>query len=186
MTMAIDRPAAIRLALRDLVAERGLQGASMNEVAKAAGVATGTAYVHYESKDELVIDTYLEVKSALTQAVLGGVDTSADLVTQYRQVFGATYAHLSEVPERARFLAQIEGSPYRTAAHARFLERGDRFMAVLLPMLERILIPLPVDVIWAMSLGLVIQLVASGVMLDENEVDSLVDATWRGISRPDH
>ena len=57
MTSAMDRPAAIRRALRDLVAERGFHGASMGAVAKEAGVATGTAYVHYESKDELVYAT---------------------------------------------------------------------------------------------------------------------------------
>ncbi len=38
--MTVDRPAAIRRALRDLVAERGFHGASMGAVAKAAGVAT--------------------------------------------------------------------------------------------------------------------------------------------------
>ena len=52
--MSVDRPAAIRRALRDLVAERGFHGASMGAVAKAARVATGTAYVHYESKEGAV------------------------------------------------------------------------------------------------------------------------------------
>ena len=52
--MTLDRPAAIRRALRNLVADRGFHGASMGAVAKEAGVATGTAYVHYESKEELV------------------------------------------------------------------------------------------------------------------------------------
>ena len=47
----VDRPALIRKALRDLVAERGFHGASMGAVAQVAGVATGTAYVHYVSKE---------------------------------------------------------------------------------------------------------------------------------------
>ena len=46
MSPTTDRPAAIRRALRDLVAERGFHGASMGAVAKEAGVAAGTAYVH--------------------------------------------------------------------------------------------------------------------------------------------
>jgi AcrR family transcriptional regulator len=41
-----DRAAAVRAALRTLVAERGFHGASMGAVAREAGVATGTAYVH--------------------------------------------------------------------------------------------------------------------------------------------
>ena len=52
-------------ALRALVAERGFHGASMSAVASAAGVATGTAYTHYASKDELVLAAYLETKAEL-------------------------------------------------------------------------------------------------------------------------
>lgn len=185
MTMAIDRPAAIRRALRDLVAEHGFHGASMSQVARAAGVATGTAYVHYESKDHLVIDTYLEIKGELAEAVLDDLDPTAEVPDQYRQVVKATYRHVTQSPQRARFLAQIEGSPYREEAHRRFLERGDRLVGVLVPLLQGRLVPLPPDVIWSMSLGLVIQLVASGVTLKDEELEALVDATWRGITLSD-
>ncbi|MGZ4707901.1 MAG: TetR/AcrR family transcriptional regulator, partial [Acidimicrobiales bacterium] len=58
----VDRAAAVRAALRTLVARNGFHGASMSAVAAEAGVGTGTAYVHYASKDELVLATYLEVK----------------------------------------------------------------------------------------------------------------------------
>lgn len=58
-----DRPAAIRRALRDLVAGRGFRGASMSAIAESAGVATGTAYVHYASKKELVLATYPSSRS---------------------------------------------------------------------------------------------------------------------------
>ena len=78
MTPAVDRPAAIRRALRNLVAERGFHGASMGAVAKEAGVATGTAYVHYESKEELVYATYLEIKAGLSAAVMTGFDSTAE------------------------------------------------------------------------------------------------------------
>ena len=60
-----DRAAAVRSALRRLVADQGLQGASMAAIAKQAGVATGTAYVHYPSKDELLLAAYVELKADL-------------------------------------------------------------------------------------------------------------------------
>ncbi len=182
MTTVVDRPAAIRRALRDLVAELGFHGASMSAVAKAAGVATGTAYVHYESKDELVIAAYLEIKSELADAVLAEHDPGADVIQQYRQAFKTTYAHMIEVPERARFLAQIEGSPYRDEAHSKYLAQGDRLVAMLVPLLEERLVPLPPEVIWAMSLGLAIHLASSSIDLDDSELDTLVDATWRAIT----
>ncbi len=89
-----DRPAAIRRALRDLVAERGFHGASMASVAKRAGVATGTAYVHYSSKEEVVFATYLEIKSDLAEAVLEGYREDAEskrtLATRPREVLRAS------------------------------------------------------------------------------------------------
>ena len=57
-----DRAAALRQALRTLVARHGLHGASMSAIAKEAGVAQGTAYVHYESKEQLLVAAYLELK----------------------------------------------------------------------------------------------------------------------------
>ncbi len=58
----IDCTAALRQALRTLVARHGLHGASMSAIAKEAGVAQGTAYVHYESKEQLLVAAYLELK----------------------------------------------------------------------------------------------------------------------------
>jgi AcrR family transcriptional regulator len=54
----VDRAAAVRGAVRTLVARNGFHGASMSAVASQAGVATGTAYTHYASKDELVLAAY--------------------------------------------------------------------------------------------------------------------------------
>lgn len=180
----IDRPAAIRRALRDLVAELGFHGASMSAVAKAAGVATGTAYVHYASKDELVIATYVEIKTELGRAVLAGRDATAPPAQQYADAFRTTYAHMRDVPQRARFLTQLEGSPYRVPAHRRLAEDGDELVAVLVPLLDGVLVPLPQDVVWTMSLGLAIQLAAADIDLDERDLDLLVEATWRAVTVP--
>ena len=56
--------------------QRGFHGASMSAVAAEAGVATGTAYTHYASKDELVLAAYLETKAELGAAATGGLDPS--------------------------------------------------------------------------------------------------------------
>lgn len=183
MSLTIDRPAAIRRALRDLVAERGLHGASMSAVARHAGVATGTAYVHYASKTELVIATYLEVKAELAHAVLAEFNSSETPLEQYRHIVAATHRHMSAAPERARFLAQIDVSPHRLEAHARLVREGDRLLTALEPLMKKHLIALPVDVLWSMSLGLVVQLVAAGVELSEADLATLTDVTWRAISQ---
>lgn len=53
---ATDRAAAVRNALRTLVARHGLHGASMSAVASEAPVATGTAYTHYAASQPDLAD----------------------------------------------------------------------------------------------------------------------------------
>lgn len=182
--MDMDRPAAIRRALRDLVAEHGFHGASMSAVAKAAGVATGTAYVHYESKEELVFATYLEIKQEMGEAVVAEIDPNADVAERYRQMWLAIYRHLSEQPERARFLTQLEESPFYEAAHRMVVERGDKLMELAAREdFASILLPLPMDVVYVLTIGVAVRLVASGIKLGDDELEMVVAATRRAITR---
>ena len=183
MSPSIDRPAAIRRALRDLVAQRGFHGASMGAVAKAAGVATGTAYVHYQSKEELVYATYLEIKRELGAAVLATYDGSAPPHERWHHILTAVYAHLAAEPERARFLTQLEESPYYEEAFARLVETGDPLLELAdTPELNELLVPLPGEVIYALSLGVAVRLIAAGIQLKPDELELLVEATWRAVT----
>lgn len=186
MTASADRPAAIRKALRDLVAERGFHGASMGAVAKEAGVATGTAYVHYESKEELVYATYLELKAELGAAVLAGYDESAIPRERWRHVLTTAYTFMAQEPERARFLTQLEESPFYEKAHSRLVAAGDPLGEIARSEdLVDLLVPLPYEVIYTLSLGVAVRLIAAGVQLKPKEVELLVEATWRAVTKPE-
>jgi hypothetical protein len=39
-------------------------------------------------------------------------------------------------------------------------------------------------VIYALSLGVAVRLIAAGVQLKDDELDTLVSATWRAVTRP--
>jgi len=121
---AVDRAAAVRAALRTLVARNGFHGASMSAVAAEAGVGTGTAYVHYASKDELVLATYLEVKRELGEAAVVDVDPDAPAAQRFRQLWLGIVRHLRADPDRARFLLQVDSSPFARTAHQMALAAG--------------------------------------------------------------
>ena len=183
MTTTIDRPAAIRAALRDLVAERGFHGASMGAVAKQAGVAAGTAYVHYESKEELVYATYLEVKHQLSDAVLPQVDLEAPPKERFIQLWKAIYRHYREEPARAGFLAQLEASPFYEEAARRLEESDDPLLEqATRPDLIELLADLPMEVISALTLGVAVRLVAAGITLSDEQLDPVAEACWRAVT----
>lgn len=183
-TTRVDRPAAIRKALCDLVAEHGFHGASMSAVAKAAGVATGTAYVHYRSKEELIYATYLEIKRDLGVDVLGRVDRGAPPSERYAQLWRATYEHMAAAPNRARFLTQLEESPFHETALRRLEEQGDPLAEQARdPDFTKLLIALPVELLYTLSIGVAVRLAASRASLTVAEVETLIRATWRAVTK---
>ena len=115
-----DNRRAILNAARDLVAEGGFAAAQMTEVARKAGVATGTLYRYFPSKEELCRQVFREV-SAREMNVLASIaaedrpaaDRLRDVLTTFatRAVRGRrlAYALLAEpvdqglTEERARF-----------------------------------------------------------------------------------
>ena len=157
----------------------------MGAIAKVAGVATGTAYVHYESKEELVYATYLELKAELGAAVLADFDATAVPSERWRHLLTRSYAFLSEEPERARFLTQLEESPYYEEAHSRLAAAGDPLAAMgRSDDLTELLVSLPYEAIYALSFGVAVRLTAAGVQLEPEEIDTLVNATWRAVTKP--
>jgi TetR/AcrR family transcriptional repressor of multidrug resistance operon len=179
----IDRPAEIRRALRNLIAQRGFHGTSMSLVARTAGVATGTAYVHYESKEELVYATYVEIKSELGEAVLAALDENAEPEDRFRQIWKATLAHLLEEPRRAAFLVQLEVSPFYAEAHQRVMKTGDVLMeqATKSDMMQ-LLVPLPAELLYQLSIGLAVHIAAAQTELTDDQLETLISSSWRAIS----
>jgi AcrR family transcriptional regulator len=182
---AVDRAAAVRRALRTLVAQRGFHGASMSAVAAEAGVATGTAYTHYASKDELVVAAYLETKAELGVAATEGLETSDDIPSMFRRIWLNAYRHLAEHRDRALFLLQVDASPYKAAGHAiAMADDDDPLIAVAgAPDVAALLLPLPLEVIYELGLAPAVRLAASGESLSEEQLTAIADACWRAISR---
>lgn len=182
----IDRAAAVRAALRTLVARNGFHGASMTAVASEAGVATGTAYVHYASKDDLVYATYLEVKRDLGTAASTAIDDKAPAETRFQQLWHGIYRHLRDEPDRARFLLQVETSPYARTAHAMAMAESDDPIRreATRPDLRHRLASLPTELLWDLGIGPAIRLAAAPEPPDAATLAALAAACWRAITRP--
>lgn len=183
--VVVDRAAAVRRALLLLVARDGFHGTSMAAVAKEAGVATGTAYVHYASKEELVYATYLEVKRELGQAAVAHVDPEASSRAKFEQLWRGVHEHLAQDPDRARFLVQVDCSPFAVTAHDRAMTtEGDPLMTspIVNLMLEEF-VPLPMPLLFDLAIGPIIRLTASGSDAEPEAVATLVESCWRAVSR---
>ena len=116
-----DRPDEILAAALDEFAERGLAGARVADIATRAGVAKGTVYLYFETKDALfraaVRKNTADIVAAMREAAVGDtarakldavlpvlwrVARSPRFVTVYRLVMG----ELHQFPDLTRFYSQ--------------------------------------------------------------------------------
>lgn len=158
----------------------------MSAVASEAGVATGTAYVHYESKDELILAAYLESKRRLAEAATAKVKPDQDPERRFRALWLAAYRYLAGDPLEARFLIQVDGSPYAQRAHAAALAGDDDPLqrAASTEDMAETLLRLPPEVLYELGMAPAVHLAARGTQLSRIQLETVAAACWRAISRP--
>ena len=184
MTVSVDRASLIRRALVEVVAERGLHGASMSTIAQAAGVAVGTAYVHYTDKEDLLLAAYREVKADLGAAAAAAASPADSPRERFLRIWHAVADHLSQDPVRARFLAQVAVSPYPRSAQDQVMDQPDEGFTQALDACELAdaFVDLPAQVLFDLGIGPLIRLTAAREELSPAQWAALGEACWRAVA----
>ncbi|MGD2059811.1 MAG: helix-turn-helix domain-containing protein [Acidimicrobiia bacterium] len=175
----VDRAALVRRGLIEVVAEEGLQGASMSLVARRAGVATGTAYVHYDSKEELLLAAFAEVKGALGNAALSGVTEEMLPRETFEKVWRNCYDFLRNDPATAVFLLQVEASPLRSLAHGSL--PGDDPLTGAADRLSEHLVDLPGELLYELGLAPAVRLAATHQDLTDEQLATMIRSCWNAV-----
>src|SRR5215510_9890643 len=84
-----EKREAILRAATDVFAERGFFNAQVADVARAAGVAAGTVYLYFRSKDDLLVSIFERtMRDALAdgRAAVSGVGDPAERLRQFARV----------------------------------------------------------------------------------------------------
>ena len=109
------RDALVRAAVR-LVAERGVDGASVEAVAQAAGVTKGAAYWHFANKGALLAAAGERALEAWTTDVLRGVLGVPSEADRVKWVISAHVAQLPRPGSPAAYLGHaVAGGPASAA-----------------------------------------------------------------------
>jgi len=80
------RDKIMRAAL-ECVAEDGFSAATTAAIAKRAGVAEGTLYRHFDSKDALFVAVYSRIKEHVFDSVMAETDASGSVEDRFRQLW---------------------------------------------------------------------------------------------------
>ena len=110
-----DRRAAVMQAALALFAERGFHGTRVPDVAERAGVATGTIYRYFATKEALVNAIYRDRKLAHAEAVARSFDASLPAEQQVVDAWRAMVAVAHADPVAFRFLELHHHADYLDA-----------------------------------------------------------------------
>ncbi|WP_267423620.1 MULTISPECIES: TetR/AcrR family transcriptional regulator [unclassified Curtobacterium] len=97
---------ALLAAATRTIAEQGLS-ASTAVIAKAAGVSTGTLFVHFESKTALVNELYVSLKTEMGRVATAGLSTDVTPREQLRRLWSNWIVWATEEPDRQNALAHL-------------------------------------------------------------------------------
>lgn len=111
-----DKKEAILQTTLKLIKDNGFHGTPISRVAKEAGVAAGTIYHYFSSKDDIIMELYYETRQQMTAAMF----SEASSAKEYRQQFFEGWINLCKYfinnPNRLFFFEQFNSSPFAKIA----------------------------------------------------------------------
>jgi AcrR family transcriptional regulator len=109
-----DKKTAIIDAALKLFTERGFHGTSTAEISKEAGVATGTLFNYFPTKEDLINSLYFEVKGQLSQSMGKGIEAQSTFKEKFRKIWSNLIKWGVDNQEEFHFVGQFCSSPYIT------------------------------------------------------------------------
>ncbi len=103
---------AIFNATLKLVREEGLVGIKMSKVAKAAGIATGTLYIYFKNKEELIDNLYLKLKRESSERLFKDYSESMTLRQGFEYIWRGYFNEMISHPAEVIFIEQYYRSPF--------------------------------------------------------------------------
>ena len=184
-----DKRNAILDAATRLFAERGLTAAPTSEISKQAGVAEGTLFTYFKTKDDLISALYREIKLELADAMMSDFPRKKNVRTRLRHVWDRYMNWGIANPNQRKVLAQLQVSEVltkesRDAASALFVE----FQVMIRDAIEQRVFrnDLPVELISKSLAALVeatIDLTVSNPSQAKNYRDGGFQMFWAGVTK---
>jgi AcrR family transcriptional regulator len=95
-----------------MIARIGLAGLKMSDLAKEAGVATGTVYIYFEDKNQLIRELYNYLMHSNSVTLNQPISENEPLKIKIRKITRNYLDNAINNPEHGAFLEQYFRSPY--------------------------------------------------------------------------
>jgi AcrR family transcriptional regulator len=107
-----SKQASILSAALRLFVDQGFHGTPTGRIAQEAGIANGTLFHYFPTKDELILTLYIDIKSRLTDFIVSKSGNHPDLKDQLRIYYMNSLDWALDNTLEFRFIQQFHSSPY--------------------------------------------------------------------------
>ncbi|SDT08946.1 TetR/AcrR family transcriptional regulator [Winogradskyella sediminis] len=184
---SIDKRNALVKATIELVNNNGFHATPMSKIAKMAKVSPATIYLYFENKQDLVNQTYIDVKAEYTNYAFANYDESMSVEAGFEMIWKRIADFKLKECEHAMFLAQCDNTPMIDEESR---QEGIKHLQPLLDLWERgkkegIIKPMANYMLYAYSINPLSFLMMSekrGVLkLDASQLEDAYQSAWSSI-----
>ena len=187
-----DKRTEIMHVALELLAEQGFHRVPMSMIARKAGVAVGTIYLYFESKDKLIAELFQDLERRILEVIRAGKPAGMGIRERFLHVTRAIMRYFMDNPIEFRYVEQYMNSPYGICMQRDKILGKQNHDDVFKMLLEegiqhQVVKELPTIVLFSISFGPVIFLIRDHILgfVDMNEtlIRQTTEACWDAIKR---
>jgi AcrR family transcriptional regulator len=172
-----------------LFVERGFHGTSTAEIAKTAGVATGTLFHYFKTKEELINSLYLYTKENMLNEICEDYDDKNTFKENIKTLWlKFVYFGINE-PHRFQFILAFHCSPYITSLTKEQIETHAESMlgiyknGIEKQKIKEISFEMVMDYFWGNVVATVTHFEKYPENLNKENLNIAFELLWDGISK---
>lgn len=188
--ISLDKQQDILNAALRLFVEAGFHGTPTSRIAKEAGVANGTLFHYYKTKDELIVALYSSIKSRLSERMHTGTKPEASFKENLKIIYANTLEWAIEHKEEFYFVQQFNTSPFLSLIAPEEISRQARPHLELLEsaIAQKIFRNLPVELLFVLlnnhiyGMSQYIHSIHAGAAQKKKLINDSFDLLWRMLT----
>lgn len=109
----IHKETLVKSKVIELIVKDGLEGFSMNKLAKACKISVNTLYIYYKDRDDLIVTIAREEGKRMSDTLLAKFNPNASFENGLRVQWKIRFEYLKDKPLLKSFFDQLQSSTYR-------------------------------------------------------------------------
>ncbi len=145
----LDKKEDILKTALDLFVKSGFHATPTSKIAKEAGVANGTLFHYFKTKEELIIALYTEHQNCFTAFVHNNTISDESLKHMFQSFFISSINWINDNKSAFQFMQQFTQSPFHQFISKEYTNKQDSMLVELLQkgIEEEILKKLPLELL---------------------------------------